>query len=167
MRSSVSGIDAQIEKLRERKRTMILRSADRFARAATKSGLADMEFDQEALGRICEEIALRFRSEEKGGLLPPPLRSVSQQLDGLERRRRFLMAADRKRAVRANTRLGGIVVRAGLSSVDRAFLLGGLLELARIEVGSPEYQRLREIGEKAFQAPPVEGRLRQIGKADE
>ncbi len=37
---SITDIDAQIEKLRERRKTLIVKSAERFARAATKAGLA-------------------------------------------------------------------------------------------------------------------------------
>ena len=67
------------------------------------------------------------------------------------------MTADRKREARDKFVLGGIVVRAGLSKADRAFLLGGLLELARITPGSPEHRRLRGIGEEAFKAPMLDG----------
>lgn len=58
-------IDAQIEKLRERRKTLIVKSADRFARAATKSGLAEMEIADEEVDRIFDEIAARFRNSEK------------------------------------------------------------------------------------------------------
>ncbi len=70
----------------------------------------------------------------------------------MERRRRFRMAAERKREARQKFLLGGIVLKAGLSKADRAFLLGGLLELARIVPGSAEHQRLRDIGIDAFKA---------------
>lgn len=63
------------------------------------------------------------------------------------------MTAERKRGAREKFLLGGIVVRAGLSRADRAFLLGGLLELARVAPGSSEHRRLRDIGEGAFRAP--------------
>ncbi|MQW87000.1 TraC family protein [Sinorhizobium saheli] len=64
-KSSITDIDAQIEKLRERRRSMIAKSAERFARAATKSGLAEMEIADEEVDRIVEEIAARFCKEEK------------------------------------------------------------------------------------------------------
>jgi hypothetical protein len=67
------------------------------------------------------------------------------------------MTADRKRQAREKSLLGGIVVRAGLSTADRAFLLGGLLELARIAPSSFEHRRLRGIGEEAFKAPMLDG----------
>ena len=64
------------------------------------------------------------------------------------------MAADRKRQARQNFLLGSIVARAGLTKADRAFLLGGFIELARIVPGSAEYRRLRDIGSEAFKTPP-------------
>ncbi len=67
------------------------------------------------------------------------------------------MTADRKKDAREKFLLGGIVVRAGLSKADRAFLLGGLIELARVVSGSPEYRRLRDVGEEAFKAPAFDG----------
>ncbi|ARS68726.1 TraC family protein [Sinorhizobium meliloti] len=56
-KSSIADIDAQIEKLRARRRSLIVKSAERFARAATKSGLAEMEITEEELDRIFEEMA--------------------------------------------------------------------------------------------------------------
>lgn len=66
-KSSLIDIDAQIEKLRERRKMLIVKSADRFSRAAMKSGLAEMEIDDEEVDRIVEEIAARFRKAEKKG----------------------------------------------------------------------------------------------------
>ncbi|TPN81000.1 conjugal transfer protein TraD [Mesorhizobium sp. CU2] len=70
------------------------------------------------------------------------------------------MTADRKREAREKFLLGGIVVRAGLSKVDRAFLLGGLLELAGITPGSAEHRRLRDLGENAFKVPAPDAGFR-------
>ena len=67
------------------------------------------------------------------------------------------MTADRKQEAREKFLLGGLVVRAGLSKADRAFLLGGLIELERVAAGSPEHRRLRDIGEEAFKAPAFKG----------
>ena len=64
-KSSISEIDAQIEKLRERKRMLIVKSADRFARAATRAGLAEMEIADEEIERIFTEMAARFRKGER------------------------------------------------------------------------------------------------------
>lgn len=66
-KSSIPDIDAQIEKLRERRRAVIVKSAERFAKAATKSGLAEMEIADEEIDRIFEEIAARFRNKDKKG----------------------------------------------------------------------------------------------------
>ncbi|EJC71721.1 Conjugal transfer protein TraD [Rhizobium leguminosarum bv. trifolii WSM2012] len=77
------------------------------------------------------------------------------------------MAADRKHEAREKFLLGGLVVKAGLSNVDRAFLLGGFLELARIGTGSSEYRRLRDIGEEAFKIPKLDGSSRLIAQAAE
>ena len=77
-KSSINDIDTQIEKLRERRRAMIAKSAERFARAAIKSGLAEMEIEDEEVERIVEEIAARFRKGEKkgpGGAAVTPRRS--------------------------------------------------------------------------------------------
>ena len=64
---SIFDLDAQIEKLRERKRLLIVKSAERFARAAMKSGLAEMEIPDEEIDQIFEEFAARFRKGEKKG----------------------------------------------------------------------------------------------------
>ncbi|WP_331375336.1 TraC family protein [Sinorhizobium chiapasense] len=66
-KSSISDLDAQIEKLRERRKNLVVKSAERFARAATKSGLADMEITDDELDSIFEEIAARFQKAEKKG----------------------------------------------------------------------------------------------------
>ncbi|TBG24162.1 conjugal transfer protein TraD [Rhizobium leguminosarum] len=62
------------------------------------------------------------------------------------------MTADRKKEAREKFLLGGIVVKAGLSKAGRAFLLGGLIELARVITGSEEHWRLRDIGKEVFRA---------------
>ncbi|EPR21150.1 conjugal transfer protein TraD [Agrobacterium sp. TS43] len=77
------------------------------------------------------------------------------------------MTGDRKKEAREKFLLGGIVVRAGLSKTDRAFLLGGLLELARIAPSSFEHRRLRGIGEEAFKAPILDGNIPPMIEAAE
>ncbi|WP_435656779.1 TraC family protein [Brucella pituitosa] len=66
-KSSIIDIVAQVEKLRERKQLLIVKSADRFARAATKAGLAEMAITDEEVDHIVEEIAARFRQKENKG----------------------------------------------------------------------------------------------------
>jgi hypothetical protein len=70
--SSIAGIDAQIEKLRERRKQLIVKSAERFARAATKAGIAEMGLTDEEVDRLFEEMAARFRKAEKGGTAGTP-----------------------------------------------------------------------------------------------
>jgi hypothetical protein len=77
------------------------------------------------------------------------------------------MTADRKKEAREKFLLGGIVVRAGLSKADRAFLLGGLVELARVTPGTAEHRRLRNIGEEAFKASAPDSDFRRIAEAAE
>ena len=77
------------------------------------------------------------------------------------------MTADRKDQAREKFLLGGIAVRAGLSKADRAFLLGGFLELARIAPGSSDYMRMRDIGEEAFKIPLVDSGFLRIPEAAE
>lgn len=72
------------------------------------------------------------------------------------------MTADRRKDARQKFLLGGIVVRAGMSGADRAFLLGGLLELARVAPGSAEYRRLRGIGMEAFNTAALDDRSRLV-----
>ncbi|MFC3166400.1 conjugal transfer protein TraD [Ciceribacter thiooxidans] len=64
------------------------------------------------------------------------------------------MTLDRTTAARERVLLGSLVVKAGLARADRAFLLGGLIELARLGPDSPEHHRLRRAGQEAFQADP-------------
>ncbi|SCB61622.1 Conjugal transfer protein TraD [Rhizobium aethiopicum] len=77
------------------------------------------------------------------------------------------MTANRKNEAREKFLLGGLVVKAGLTKADRAFLLGGFLELARIALGSSEHRRLRDIGEEAFKIPRLDGSSRGIAEAAE
>lgn len=62
-RSSISDIDSQIAKLREKRRSLLAKASDRFARAAAKAGLAEMEISDTELDAIFEEIAARFQKD--------------------------------------------------------------------------------------------------------
>lgn len=64
-KSSISEIDAQIEKLREKRRSLLAKASERFARAAAKAGLVEMEISDIELDAIFEEIATRFRKDGK------------------------------------------------------------------------------------------------------
>lgn len=65
IKTSINDIDAQIEKLRERKKILIVKSAERYARAATKAGLAEMEVTDDEVDQIFTEIAARFHQKRK------------------------------------------------------------------------------------------------------
>lgn len=65
-RTTLSEIDAQIERLREKRRVVLTRASERFARAAAKAGLAELEILDADLDAIFEEIAARYRTEAKG-----------------------------------------------------------------------------------------------------
>lgn len=60
------------------------------------------------------------------------------------------MSAERRTQRRQLLLLGAMVARAGLADADRAFLLGGLTNLAKIYPGTPEYRRLHTIGVEEF-----------------
>lgn len=64
-KSSISEIDAQIEKLREKRRVILAKANERFARAAAKAGLAEMDIPDNELDAVFEEIAARFREGNK------------------------------------------------------------------------------------------------------
>ncbi|MBM7045728.1 conjugal transfer protein TraD [Rhizobium lusitanum] len=62
------------------------------------------------------------------------------------------MSAEQMAQRRQQALLGAMVVRAGLGDADRAFLLGGLIKLAKLFPGAPEYEQLRNIGIEEFNA---------------
>lgn len=62
---SISEIDAQIDKLREKRRGILAKANERFARAAAKAGLAELEIPDSELDAVVEEIAARFRKDSK------------------------------------------------------------------------------------------------------
>ncbi|AYM09116.1 conjugal transfer protein TraD [Agrobacterium tumefaciens] len=74
------------------------------------------------------------------------------------------MTGNRKQEARENFLLGSLVAKAGLSKADRAFLLGGLIELTRMAPGSSEHRRLRDIGAQAFKASCLKSELSHAGE---
>ena len=59
--ASMAGIDAKIEKLKEKKKKMQLRASERFVRAAIDTGLLDIEIAEEDLLKAFRDVADRFR----------------------------------------------------------------------------------------------------------
>ncbi|WP_457584535.1 conjugal transfer protein TraD [Ensifer canadensis] len=58
---------------------------------------------------------------------------------------------DRKMNAREKTKLGGLIVKAGLRYEKRVLLLGGLIDLRRrLQADAGERSRLMEIGAEAF-----------------
>jgi hypothetical protein len=64
-RTMVSEIDTQIELLREKRKTMVAKANDRFANAAQRAGLAELDISDAELNEILVEITARFRDGEK------------------------------------------------------------------------------------------------------
>jgi hypothetical protein len=75
------------------------------------------------------------------------------------------MTADRKKEASEKYLLGGIVIRAGLSNADRAFLLGGLLEMTRVVPGTAEHRRLCDVGKLAFRATASDDGFERFAEA--
>ncbi len=65
-RTTLSEIDTQIERLREKRRLLLAKANERFARAAAKAGLAELEIPDADLDDIFEEIAAPYRTGGKG-----------------------------------------------------------------------------------------------------
>ena len=73
-----------------------------------------------------------------------------------QRRRNNAVPKDaRKKDTREKITLGGLIVKAGLREADRAFLLGALIEAARIAPASRRYAELRAGGQAVFDADKV------------
>ena len=58
--ASMAGIDAKIEKLKERKKKIQLRASERFVRAAIEAGLLDLDISDEELLTAFRDVAGRF-----------------------------------------------------------------------------------------------------------
>ena len=77
-----------------------------------------------------------------------PLHRFDQRIAALIRQRYAVIDDARKRDARQKIQLGGLVVKAGLRDGDKAFILGALLDAAKLQSGTPEYERLKIIGQK-------------------
>ncbi|SCX22909.1 conjugal transfer protein TraD [Agrobacterium sp. DSM 25558] len=61
-------------------------------------------------------------------------------------------AEDRKKDTREKIQLGGLVVKAELRDIDKAVLLGWLMELPdRLKKHEEEWARLQAIGKRGFE----------------
>lgn len=64
-RTTTSEIDTQIELLREKRKNMVARANERFASAARRAGLAELDISDAELNEVLAEITERFRDGEK------------------------------------------------------------------------------------------------------
>ncbi len=64
-RSTASEMDTQIELLREKRKRMVAKANERFASAARRTGLAELDISDAELNEVLAEITARFRDGEK------------------------------------------------------------------------------------------------------
>lgn len=64
-RTTVSEINTQIELLREKRKTMVAKANERFASAARRAGLAELDISDTELNEVLAEITARFRDGER------------------------------------------------------------------------------------------------------
>jgi len=64
-RTTVSEIDTQIGQLKEKRKTVVAKANDRFAAAAQRAGLAELNISDAELDEVLAEITARFRGREK------------------------------------------------------------------------------------------------------
>ncbi len=64
-RTTVSEIDIQIELLAEKRKNMVAKANERFASAARRAGLAELDISDAELNDVLAEITARFRHPEK------------------------------------------------------------------------------------------------------
>jgi hypothetical protein len=64
-RATVSEIGTQIELLREKRKNMVAKANERFASAARRAGLAELDISDAELNEVLAEITARFRDGEK------------------------------------------------------------------------------------------------------
>lgn len=70
-RRTVDEIDAEIARLKEQRREVRTRSADRFARIALETGLADLKVSDEEIEVLFRDAAGRFRGSGANGVRDP------------------------------------------------------------------------------------------------
>jgi hypothetical protein len=65
LKSELTDIDAKIEKLKERRKTLLKRAGERVARLATEAGLLDFDSSDDELRDGLAELAARRRGSSK------------------------------------------------------------------------------------------------------
>ena len=97
-----------------------------------------------------------FGKTDKGHRRASRLRVLRRKHRRMAQALEAVTAAERKRDAHEKIQLGGVVIKAGLRTVDKAVLLGALLEVAALDPASDQYKRLKEKrlkekGREAFQ----------------
>ncbi|MFS8050439.1 TraC family protein [Rhizobium sp. BR 314] len=64
-KTTISEIDTQIELLRERRKKMVATANERFASAARRAGLAELDISDAELNEVLAAITARFRDGER------------------------------------------------------------------------------------------------------
>lgn len=65
-KTTISEIDAQIETLRVKRKNLLVKANERFARMAQKAGLAELDIPDSELDAIFAEIVTRFYERVRG-----------------------------------------------------------------------------------------------------
>ncbi|MFG1404230.1 conjugal transfer protein TraD [Xanthobacter sediminis] len=60
------------------------------------------------------------------------------------------MHNERRKDAHEKIALGGLVVKAGLRGADRAFVLGALIQAAKLGPDDPQWRELRQLGISAM-----------------
>lgn len=64
-KTTISDIDTQIETLRAKRKNLLIKASERFARAAQKAGLAELDIPDGELDAILAEIVSRFHERHR------------------------------------------------------------------------------------------------------
>ncbi|MFG1298064.1 conjugal transfer protein TraD [Xanthobacter sp. V13C-7B] len=92
------------------------------------------------------------RHPAKTGNRPPASRTalslcrLERIIYRLKERRAALMHDERRKDAHEKIALGGLVVKAGLRAADRAFILGALIQAAKLNSEDPQWRELRQLG---------------------
>lgn len=76
-RKTVSSIDTEIARLKEQRREVRQKSAERFTRIALETGLADLDISDEEITKAFKTLAGRFRGPAAEPKRPPGETTVS------------------------------------------------------------------------------------------
>src|SRR5215210_6949854 len=107
------------------------------ARSPTRPGCSTSRSAMRTWPKRSQSWPCDFAKTAKGQRRSTLIRRLRQKLSRAHESRDAMTALERKQDAREKILLGGIVVKAGLRTVDKAVLLGALLELATLDPDSP------------------------------